>query len=113
MFKNCSSLLNININNFNTENLKEINYMFYGCSSLKSLDLSSFNIENQIKMEYIFYHCNKLEYLDISSIKNISGANNTLFSEDIDTKGVIKVHTNISDIIKDQIPLNWTIEVVE
>ena len=32
MFSGCSSLTNINLYNFNTNNDSEISYMFYGCS---------------------------------------------------------------------------------
>ena len=66
--------------------------MFYGCSSLKSLNLSSFNFDEEIKMNYLFYHCTRLEYLDFSSVKNISDRNLNLFSDDIETEGIIKLN---------------------
>ena len=31
--------------------------MFYGCSSLKELNLSNFNTHNVINMEYMFHGC--------------------------------------------------------
>jgi len=34
MFSNCSSLININLSNFNTQKVMNMNYMFLGCSSL-------------------------------------------------------------------------------
>ena len=34
MFHGCSSLTNINLSNFNTQNVTNMSWMFYGCSSL-------------------------------------------------------------------------------
>jgi len=39
MFYRCSSLKELNINNFNTINVKYMNGMFRGCSSLKELNI--------------------------------------------------------------------------
>ena len=43
MFRECSSLTNIDLTNFNTNNVTDMNDMFYGCSSLKELNLNNFN----------------------------------------------------------------------
>ena len=40
--------------------------MFSYCS-LTSLDLSSFDTNNVLEIENMFFNCEKLEYLDISS----------------------------------------------
>ena len=39
MFRGCSSLTNINLSNFNTQNVKYMSGMFSGCSSLTNLNL--------------------------------------------------------------------------
>ena len=44
MFSRCSSLKELNLSNFNTNNVTNMRYMFYECSSLKELNLSNFNI---------------------------------------------------------------------
>ena len=41
-FSMCSSLISINLTNFNTENVTNMSYMFNECTSLKFLDLSNF-----------------------------------------------------------------------
>lgn len=46
MFRNCSSLKEINLKYFETSNVNDMRGMFNGCSSLKYLDLSSFDINN-------------------------------------------------------------------
>ena len=39
----CSSLIGLNISNFNSQNVINMSYMFNNCSSLINLDLSLFN----------------------------------------------------------------------
>ena len=39
MFSECSSLTNINLSNFNTQNVKDMIGMFSGCSSLTNINL--------------------------------------------------------------------------
>ena len=48
MFYNCSSLKSLNLSNFNTDNITDMNNMFCACSSLIELNLSNFNIDNVI-----------------------------------------------------------------
>ena len=43
MFRNCYSLTQLDVSNFNTSKVTSMNAMFSGCSGLTSLDLSSFN----------------------------------------------------------------------
>ena len=45
LFYNCSSLTNLDLSNFNTQNVTKIQCMFYGCSSLTNLNLSNFNTQ--------------------------------------------------------------------
>ena len=72
MFSRCSSLKELNLNNFNTNNVTDMSYMFRGCSSLKELNLNNFNTNNITKMECMFDGCSddlirkiKLEYKNI------------------------------------------------
>ena len=44
MFCGCSSLKELNLNNFNTNNVKDMSGMFYYCSSLKKLNINNFNL---------------------------------------------------------------------
>ena len=45
MFSNCSSLEEIDLSHFNTDNVINMSCMFFGCSLLKELNLSNFNTE--------------------------------------------------------------------
>ena len=42
----CYSLENIDLSNFNTQNVEDMSYMFIRCASLESIDLSNFNTQN-------------------------------------------------------------------
>ena len=46
MLYNCSSLICLNLSNFNTNNVNNMSYMFFCCSSLTFFNLSNFNINN-------------------------------------------------------------------
>ena len=55
MFYNCSSLISLDLSNFNTQNVTNMNCMFDNCSSLISLDLSNFNTQH---VYYFGMFCN-------------------------------------------------------
>ena len=57
MFSGCSSLKELNLSNFNTNNVTDMYTMFYNCSSLKKLNLSNFNTNNVTDMGYMFSKC--------------------------------------------------------
>ena len=50
MFYECKSLTNINLSNFNTQNVTNMNNMFEGCGSFTSINLSNFNTHNVTDM---------------------------------------------------------------
>ena len=63
MFDNCTSLKELNLNNFNTINVTNMSSMFYGCSSLKELISNFNNINenniNEINIYGMFYGCSE------------------------------------------------------
>ena len=50
-------LKELNLNNFNTNNITDMSGMFSRCSSLKELNLNNFNTNNVTNMSYMFYGC--------------------------------------------------------
>ena len=42
MFYRCLSLKELNLSNFNTDNVKNMTHIFFGCESLNALNLSNF-----------------------------------------------------------------------
>ena len=67
LFLMCQSLKELNLSNFNTDNVTHMNYMFYKCSSLKELNLSNFNTNNVTNMRYMFSKCSDELKLKIRS----------------------------------------------
>ena len=66
MFFGCSLLKELNLSNFNTDNVTNMRTMFCGCSSLKKLNISNFNTNNVTDMREMFLDCSSLEELDYS-----------------------------------------------
>ena len=67
LFSNCSSLINIDLSNFNTQNVTNMSYIFSGCSSLKEINLSNFNAQNVTNMSYMFSGCSSLKEINLSN----------------------------------------------
>ena len=61
MFDGCNSLINLNLSNFNTQNVTDMSYMFHKCSSLTNLNLSNFNTQNVTDMTCMFRKCSSLK----------------------------------------------------
>ena len=75
MFLDCSSLSSLTFGNFVTSANKNMNNMFKGCSSLQSLDLSTFTTEKVTNMAGLFLGCSALNSLDISTFNTIKVTN--------------------------------------
>ncbi len=69
MFSGCSLLKDLNLKNFNTNNVKNMSWMFSGCTSLKELNLKNFNTNNVNNMSNMFYHCSSLKELNLNNFK--------------------------------------------
>ena len=66
MFYSCYNLANLNIRSFNTSNVLSMGSMFFGCYALTNLDLSNFNTEKVGDMSNMFGQCGQLPVLDLS-----------------------------------------------
>ena len=75
MFNNCNSLNYLDVSGFDTSNVTDMNNMFYNCNSLTYLDVSKFNTSNVTNMSSMFYNCNSLTSLDVSKF-NTSNVTN-------------------------------------
>ena len=67
MFYGCSSIINLDLSNFNAQNVTDMSHMFSNCFSLTSINLSNFNTQNVINMKDMFGFCNSLLNLDLSN----------------------------------------------
>ena len=53
-------LTNLNLSNFNTQNVTNMSGMFECCTSLTNLNISNFNTQNVTDMRVMFSGCNSL-----------------------------------------------------
>jgi surface protein len=70
MFKDCISLTQIDISNWNLTNVVSISEMLRNCFSLRQLKLGEFYFYNAISMNYLFSNCNNLENINLTAFKN-------------------------------------------
>ena len=76
MFRSCSGLTSLDVSNFNTSNVTNMNIMLSGLYLIKSLDLTSFDTSNVTKMSNMLNYCLNLIDLymnfDVSSVQFMS-----------------------------------------
>lgn len=68
MFNQCSQFNILGLSNFNTSNVTNMRYMFCDCTSITELDLSNFNISNVTSMERMFHSCSNLTKLNLNNL---------------------------------------------
>ena len=69
MFSDCNNLTSLDVSNWNTSNVTDMSATFCGCESLTSLDVSNWVTSNVTHMEIMFDSCKKLTSLDVSNWK--------------------------------------------
>ena len=67
MFCQCSSLISLNITNFDTSKVTDMSYMFFNCKKLKEINLSNFDTSQVIKMDRMFSYCKNLTSLNLNN----------------------------------------------
>ena len=72
MFSQCSQIIEIDLTNFISTKVGNIDYMFNGCTSLKSIKFGNFKTSGVNKMWGVFHSCTSLESLNLSSFDTSS-----------------------------------------
>ena len=95
MFQYCSSLTELDLSNFNTDCVNNMNAMFEGCVKIEKLSLSNFTAHRVGNIGLMFNNCSSLKELDLSNFisDNIFQSDET--SSIIPTKNEI-ISPNIS-----------------
>ena len=98
MFVRTPNILDIDISNFDTSKVIDMEYMFMGMSSLTSLDISNFDTSKVTNMECMFYYMSSLTSLDISNFdtSRVTNMQNmfALYDEDISKDKLEKIYVN-------------------
>lgn len=72
MYYYCPNLINIyNINNLDFSNCSGLNNMFTNCSSLRNINIDNWKVPNVISINNLFYNCKNLSNNSIDSIINM------------------------------------------
>ena len=77
-----------------------MNFMFFGCSSLTSLNLSNFNTSQVTNMDFMFYGCSSLEYINLINFKEIKLNYPSNMFREVPENVVICINNNIIEYIK-------------
>ena len=77
MFYGCTSLISVDVSNWNLSNLTSMKTMFYECKALTELDVSKWNLSKVTSMQGAFRECNSLTNLpagnwDVSNVTDMS-----------------------------------------
>ena len=75
IFYECNNLTRIDLSKLNTQNVINMSHMFYGCNSLIVIDLSYLNTQNVTDMNSMFYECNSLK--EITKLVSLNTQNVT------------------------------------
>ena len=75
MFKDCISIIELDLTNFSTSQITDMSKMFYNCSSLKILDLSNFDTSQVTNLDHMFWNCAKLVSIDLSKFNTCNVKN--------------------------------------
>ena len=67
MFVYCRYLTSLDVSNFDTSKVTNMSNMFSSCSDLTTLDLSNFDTSQATNMSYMFCFCKGLNTLDLSN----------------------------------------------
>lgn len=67
LFCGCNNLVNLNVANWQMNNVICLSNMFYGCHSLSLLDVSNWNTDNFSDLSGTFGSCDKLTYLNVEN----------------------------------------------
>ena len=99
MFFNCSSLTSLDVTHFNTANVTDMNCMFFNCSSLTSLDVTHFNTANVTDMTSMFSNCSSLTSLDVTHFNTAKVTNMTnMFSDCSSLTSLDVTHFNTAKV---------------
>ena len=70
MFYKCESLIKLDISNFNTSNVTDMDYIFFGCQNLIDFNFSNINMEKIKEKANMFYDCSSMPYSYLSYFNN-------------------------------------------
>jgi surface protein len=107
MFQKCNNLKNINLL-FDTSNVIYMNGMFAECHSLTSIDLSHLDTSNVIDVHCLFWQCNDLSLINLTKVNLTNTKDYFQMFDGLSENGTIIYNPKlIRQEIQDLFPENW------
>ena len=97
IFWGCSGLTSLDLSHFNTQNVTDMDEMFYGCSGLTALDLSNFNTQNVTNMRGMFRGCSALTTIWCNTFWQCPQSEG-MFTDCTQLKGAVVYDENKTDV---------------
>ena len=97
IFWGCSGLTSLDLSHFNTQNVTDMDEMFYGCSGLTALDLSNFNTQNVTNMRGMFRGCSALTTIWCNTFWQCPQSEG-MFTDCTQLKGAVAYDENKTDV---------------
>lgn len=63
IFRNCTNLIEVSIQNWNMTDVVDVNALCFGCTSLQSINMTNTDISNVDNIRNIFYDCTSLQHI--------------------------------------------------
>lgn len=102
MFASCSNIESLNVSNLKTENVTNMSYMFEGCSNLTELDVTNFNTSNVTSMEGMFKKCSNLKELKLENFDTAEVTNMREMFSSCGIENLNLINFNTSNVINMQ-----------
>ena len=99
LFDGCEALANLDLSHFYTGKVEEMGYMFSNCG-VRKLDLFNFDTKNVTNMEAMFRSCHDLVELDLSSFDMSKVAYTTIMFVNCEKLKTIYCNANASQAAK-------------
>ena len=96
MFFNCLTLTSLDLKNFNTQNVTNMEQMFANCEALISLDLKNFDTQNVTDMRKMFSGCAALTTINSNTAWQCPESEN-MFAGCTKLKGAVAYDQNKGD----------------
>ena len=99
MFNDCQFLTSINLANVDTSHVTSMWGMFNQCKSITSLDLSYFDTSLVTTMQWMFKECEKLEYINMKNFTETNLDNVKGIFADVPNNIIICTNENNNEIV--------------
>ena len=100
MFKRCLSLISLDLSNFITSKVTDMEGIFSECATLTELNIDNFSVEKVVTMAYMFSGCKLLNSLKLPNFSQLKVQNVSHMFSDCSTLNSLDLSNFVTDQIK-------------